>query len=299
MNNKILKYFKNPINIIIFLNNKRLLILPDKIYLKILYKNIFNKKLNLDNPQTFNEKLQWLKLNDRNDIYTTMVDKDEAKRYVKKIIGAKYIIPTLGVYDDYDDINFDELPNQFVIKCTHDSGGLVICKDKRKFDKENSRKKINHCLKKNFYYDFREWPYKNIKPRIIVEKYIEDSNSKLIDYKIQCINGKVDNIFLCIDRDSDEGVKYYYFDKNWNYLNYCNYDNVNLDKLELKKPENFDEMVLVAEKLSNGFPEMRIDLYNVDGKIYFGEITLYTNAGFDTTITEEADEIMGKRLKLN
>lgn len=299
MKNRLVKYLKNPINIIIFLNNKRILILPDKIYLKMLYKNIFSKKLDLNNPQTFNEKLQWLKLNDKKDIYTTMVDKYEAKKYVGDIIGEEYIIPTLGIYNNFDDINFDKLPNQFVIKCTHDSGGLVICKDKSTFDKEKARKKINKCLKKNFYYEFREWPYKNIKPRIIIEKYIEDSNSKLIDYKIQCINGKVDNIFLCVDRNSSDGVKYYYFDKDWNYLNYCNYDNVNLNMYSLKKPENFEKMVLIAEELSKGFSEMRIDFYNVDGKIYFGEITLYTNAGFDTTITEEADKIMGKKLKIN
>ena len=147
-------------------------IVPDKMFLKIKYRIHCGKKLNLKNPQTFNEKLQWLKLYDRKDIYTTMVDKYEAKKYVASVIGEEYIIPTLGVYDKFDEIDFDKLPNQFVMKCTHDSGGIVIVKDKSKFDKEVARKKINKFLKRKFYYTNREWPYKNVKPRIIIEKYM-------------------------------------------------------------------------------------------------------------------------------
>ena len=151
---------------------KLLKLLPDYIFLKIKYKYKFNKKLDLNNPQTFNEKLQWLKLYDRNPEYTKMVDKYEAKKYVANIIGEEYIIPTLGVYDKFEDINFATLPNQFVIKCTHDSGGLIICKDKTKLNIKEARKKINKSLKRNYFYTGREWPYKNIKPRIIIEKYI-------------------------------------------------------------------------------------------------------------------------------
>ena len=171
---KFKKVLKNPLWIIVFLNNRGFHILNDEKYIKLLYKLRCNKKLDLNQPKTFNEKLQWLKLHDRNPQYTKMVDKYEAKKYVASIIGEEYIIPTLGLYDKFDDINFNELPNQFVIKCTHDSGGNIIVKDKKNFSVDDAKKKIEKCLKNNFFYSGREWPYKNVKPRIIIEKYMED-----------------------------------------------------------------------------------------------------------------------------
>ena len=178
---KILKYLKNPKLLLLKLDQNGIVRLKDEEYIKLLYESIFGKKLDLDNPQTFNEKLQWLKLHDRNELYKKLVDKYEVKKYVESIIGKEYIIPTINKYEKFDEIKFDELPNQFVLKCTHDSGGIVICKDKKQLDIDNARKKINKSLKNNFYYMFREWAYKEVRPRIIAEEYMGE---ELNDYKI-------------------------------------------------------------------------------------------------------------------
>ena len=273
--------------------------IPDKIYLFLMYYILVKKRLNINNPNTFNEKLQWLKLNDRKNIYTKMVDKCEAKKYVTDLIGDEYIIPTIGVYNNFNEINFNNLPNQFVIKCTHDSGSTIVCKDKTKFDIKNAKKKISKALKYNYYYSVREWPYKNIKPRIIIESFMDDGvNSQLVDYKLQCFWGKVDNILVCVDRDKETGVKYHYFDTNWKYLKYCPYPGINEKNINISKPKQLDKMIKIAERLSAGIPEVRIDLYIIHGKIYFGEYTFFTNGGFDTTITSDADIILGEKLKL-
>lgn len=282
--------------ILIYLDRKNILRLPDDLYIKILYKKFLHLKLNLKNPKTLNEKLQWLKLYDRKDIYTTMVDKQEVKKFVSNKIGKEYIIPTIGIYEKFDDIDFSKLPEQFVIKCTHDSGSSIICNNKAEFDIKKAKNKINKNLKHNFYYDFREWPYKNIKPRIIVEKYM---GKNLNDYKIQCFNGKIENIFVCVGRGTKKGVRYHYFDKEWNYLDYCPYDDINPKTFQIEKPKKLAEMLKIAEILSEGYPEMRVDLYYIDNKIYFGEITFFTNSGFDTTITQKADRIMGENLEIN
>lgn len=181
----LIKVFKNPKKIIEFAGYKQLLNwIDDKAYLKLMYYLIFDKKLNLNNSKTFNEKLQWLKLYDRNPLYTKLVDKYEVRKYIAQTIGEEYLIPLIGVWDKFDDIDFSTLPNQFVLKCTHDSGGLVICKNKSKLDIEVARKKINKCLRRNYYYSGREWPYKDVKPRIVCEKYmVDESGVELKDYK--------------------------------------------------------------------------------------------------------------------
>lgn len=274
--------------------------IPDRTYLKLRYRATFHKRLDLKNPKSFNEKLNWLKLHDKNPRYIEMVDKYAAKNYVEKIIGEKYIIPTIGVWNRFDDINFDILPMKFVLKTTHDSGGVVIVKDKEKLNKNKVKQKLEKSLQHNFFKWSREWPYSQVKPRIIAEEFIEQSNGELInDYKIQCFNGQVDNIFVCVDRYSESGVKYHYFDCKFKYLPYCPYEGISQDNIDIKKPENFAEMIEISEKLSEGFPEIRVDLYNVDGKIYFGELTLYSMSGFDTTITEEADFLMGNALHID
>ena len=201
----------------LFLDRKNIIRINDELYLKMMYWIRLNKKLNLDNPKGFNEKLQWLKLYDRQEKYTKMVDKYEAKKYVSNIIGEEYIIPTIGIYENFDEINFDELPNKFVMKCTHDSGGIVICRDKKNFDINIAKKKINKCLKTNYYYPGREWPYKNVKPRIIIEKYMEEKNfTQLNDYKFMCFDGKVKCCFVCSERDNkNEGLAVTFFDENW------------------------------------------------------------------------------------
>ena len=202
---KIFNAIKHPEKFILFFSKKGLYkLFSDKFYIKCEYKNAFGKKLNLKNPQTYNEKLQWLKLYDRRPEYTTMVDKVAAKEYVAEKIGKEYIIPSLGVYDKFEDIDFDSLPNQFVIKCAHDSGGLVICKDKSKLDLKEAEKKVKWSQRRKYFYEHREWPYKNVKPRILIEKYmVEDENVDdicLTDYKFFCFNGEPKIMYMSKDR---------------------------------------------------------------------------------------------------
>lgn len=283
-----------------YLANKGLFnLLDDRTYLKLLYWARMGLRLNLDQPKLFNEKLQWLKLNDRKNQYTIMVDKQLSKEYVANIIGSEYIIPTLGIWDSFDEIDFEKLPDQFVLKCVHDSGGLVICTDKEKFDKIAARKKIEYSLKRNYYLQYREWPYKNIKPRIIAEKYmVDESGVELKDYKIQCFNGKADNILVCLGRHSEQGVQYRYFDTDWNFLRCCVWDDETPLNYTLPKPDNLEEMIEIAEKLSTGLKQLRVDLYNINGNIYFGEMTFFSQSGFDTDLTVETDELLGNKLVL-
>lgn len=268
--------------------------LSDKQYLKVRYYLTFKKKLNLKNPQTFNEKLQWLKLYDQKDIYTMMVDKYEVKKYIANTIGQEYVIPTLGIYDKFDDIDFSKLPNEFVIKCTHDSGGLVIVKDKATLNINEAKEKIESSLKNNYYYSGREWPYKNVKPRIIVEELLKVDN--LEDYKLMCFNGECKCSFVCTDRYEQTGLRVTFFDRNWNKLPFSRHYPSSTKKIE--KPSNYDEMVRIAETLSKNIPFVRVDLYNIDGKIYFGELTFYPGSGFEEFEPEEWDYKLGELIKL-
>lgn len=270
----------------------------DRRYLEILYKYKFGKSLNLKNPQTFNEKLQWLKLYDRRPEYTMMVDKYLVKQYVADKIGGEYIIPTLGVWDRFEDIDFDKLPEQFVLKCTHDSGGLVICTDKNKLDKENTRKKINHCLNRNYFLNTREWPYKNVKPRIIAEKYmVDESGFELKDYKFFCFDGEPKAMFIATDRGiAGEETKFDFFDMDFQHLPFIN-GHPNSDK-QIVCPKSFDEMKKLAAILSEGMPQARIDFYDINGHIYFGEITLSHWSGLKQFDPEEWDYTFGGWIKL-
>lgn len=273
--------------------------LSDRKYLELVYEARVGYPLNLDKPETFNQKLQWLKIYSREPKYKRMVDKYDAKEYVKELIGDKYIIPTLGVWDRFEQIDFDLLPNKFVLKCTHDSGGLVICKDKKQLNIDSAKKKINRSLKKNYYWLGREWVYKDLKHRIIAEKYMENADGTDIkDYKLQCFNGHVDNILVCVDRFSSTGVKYHYFDRKWNYIPYCPYEGIDNDNVNVERPKNLDEMIEIAEKLSADLPQLRVDLYEINGKVFFGEMTFYSQSGFDTDITHDADKILGRKLTL-
>lgn len=273
--------------------NKLLNKMKDEAYLKLKYMWKMHKKLNFKNPKTFNEKLQWLKLNDRKDIYTTMVDKYEAKKYVANIIGDEYIIPTIGIYNSFEEINFNKLSNQFVMKCTHDSGGLVICKDKNNFDINSARKKINSSLKNNYYYSGREWPYKNVKPKIIVEKYMGDN---LNDYKIFCFNGVPKYILVCSNRNG--GFKNTdFYDVNWNLMPFTREKHKN-NPNGIPKPKNLKEMLDIAQKLAKDIPFVRVDLYDIKNKIYFGEMTFYPSAGFEGFSPVEWDKKLGDMIKL-
>lgn len=264
----------------------------------MIYKEKIGKNLNLENPQTLNEKIQWLKLNYKNNIYTTMVDKYKVKEYVANIIGSEYIIPTLGVYDNFDEINFDELPNQFVIKCNHDSDSIVICKDKSNLDKNVARKKINKCLKTDFYRNVREWAYKNVDRKIIIEKYIEEKEtSELRDYKFFCFSGKVKYLYVSSGSHTIN-QKLAFFDKKYNYVNIKRTDYSDYEILP-KKPKNFEKMIRLAEKLAENTPLLRVDFYEVNNKVYFGELTVYPGAGLMPFKSEEWDYKLGDLLDLS
>ena len=265
--------------------------LPDKIYLKLMYHCIMQRKLCFKNPQTFNEKLQWLKINDRKKIYTTMVDKIKVKDYIKDVIGSEYIVPTIGVYNSFDEINFSELPSKFVIKCSHDSGGVIIVKDKNNLDIKKAKEKIERHLKTNFYYHGREWPYKNVEPKILIEKYIGDNPN---DYKFMCFNGKVKCSFVCSERH--EELKVTFFDLDWNKMPFERH--YPSSKRQISKPKNYQKMIELSEKISKDLLFARIDFYEIDGKIYFGEITFYPGNGTEEFTPEKYDYLLGSWLNL-
>lgn len=271
--------------------------MSDEQFLKLIFSIVMDYELDLENPLTFNEKLQWLKIHDRKPEYVKMVDKRDAKQFVAEKIGADYIIPTIGVYEKFEDIDFDELPNQFVIKCTHDSGGVIIVKDKKAENLDNVKSKINESLKKNYYYSSREWPYKNIRPRIIIEKLLPELDNDVIDYKFMCFDGKVKIIFTCSERHSEDGLKVTWFTPDWKKLNFTrHYPN---SKKPIAEPKSLKKMIEIAEKLSEGIPFVRIDLYNIDGKIYFGEYTFYPGAGFEEFDPPEWDKKLGDLIDLS
>lgn len=272
--------------------------MPDEIFLKRKYKLKMGKDLDLENPRTFNEKLQWLKLYDRKPEYTQMVDKYEVKKIVAERIGEKYIIPTLGVWELFEDIDFDTLPDQFVLKCTHDSGGLVICRDKSTFDYAVAEKKITRSLKRNYYYAGREWPYKGVVPRIIAEKYMEDDSTKeLRDYKFFCFDGTVKALFVATERQiKGEDVKFDFFDKEFNHLP-LRQGHENAPNIP-EKPKRFDEMKSLASKLSQGLKQVRVDFYEVNGQIFFGELTFFHHGGWTPFEPEEWDYTFGEWIAL-
>lgn len=273
----------------------------DEEYLKIRYKSIFHKELNLVSPQTFNEKLQWLKLYNRKSEYTTMVDKYEVKKYVADKIGEEYIIPTLGVWEKFDDIDFEALPNQFVLKCTHDSGGLVICRNKSKLDMQKAKEKIEHSLKRNYYWSSREWPYKNVRPRIIAEQYMEDgtSPSGLRDYKFFCFNNEVKMLYVSQGLEDHATASISFFDLSGNEMPFRRKDFKPITGV-LELPENFEEMLDKAQKLATAVdaPFVRIDLYSISGETKFSEITFSPCSGMIPFEPEERDGTIGDWIKL-
>lgn len=271
--------------------------LSDKAYLKLRFRILMGKKLNLENPQTFNEKLQWLKLYDRKNEYVKMVDKHLVKAYVAEKIGEEYIIPTLGVWDSFEKIDFDSLPEKFVLKCTHDSGGLVICTDKSTFDKEKAKSKIEKCLKTNYYWHGREWAYKNVQPRIIAEQYMEDTQTgELRDYKFFTFNGECKLLFIASERQSKEETKFDFFDMDFNHLDIRN-GHPNAENTP-QKPQNFELMKELAQKLSKGISHLRVDFYEVDGRVYFGELTFSHWSGMTKFEPEEWDFTLGSWITL-
>ena len=281
-----------------FMWNRLAPILPDDLYLKVRFRQRVGYWPNFRHPRTYNEKLQWLKLNDRHPEYTKLVDKVTAKDYVAARIGANYIIPTLGVWDSIDEIDWDALPNQFVIKVTSDSGGIVVCKDKSQLDKEKAKAKLRHGWGKNYYQYNKEYPYKDVKPRIIAEQYMEDeSGYELKDYKFFCFDGEPKLLFVATDRGKkDEDTKFDFYDIEFNHLPFLNgHPNA---RVAPTKPENYEEMIEIAKKLSRGMCHVRVDLYNVRGKIYFGELTFFHWSGMTPFEPQEWDYRLGELIKL-
>lgn len=272
--------------------------LPDEIYIKIKYYIKFKKTLNLKKPKTFNEKIQWLKLYDRKPEYSTMVDKFEAKKYVADRIGEEFIIPNLGVWEKFDDIDFEELPEQFVLKCTHDSGGLVICRDKSKFDIVASRNKINASLKSNYFYQGREWPYKNIKPRIIAEKYMEeDSSMSLTDYKFYCFDGVPKYLYVSTGLENHATASISFLTLDWKFAPFGRSDFKPFDTIP-SKPTKLHEMLEIAARLSAGNKFLRVDLYQIKNRVYFSELTFSPCGGMMPFNPPEWDEKLGKLINL-
>ena len=272
--------------------------LDDVSYLKRAFKCYMGKELNLDSPKTLNEKLQWLKLYNRKPEYTMMVDKYAVRKYIADTIGEEYLIPLLGVWDNPDDIDFNALPNQFVLKCNHNSGlGMCICKDKSKLDIAKVKAELRKGLKQDYYLTSREWPYKDVPRKIVCEKYMEDCQvHELIDYKFMCFNGAVKCSFTCSERFSESGLKVTFFDKDWNVMPFERH--YPASKNPPTKPINYDKMIQFSEKLSKGIPFIRVDFYEINGKLFFGELTFYPGSGFEEFTPEEWDYRLGDFLKL-
>lgn len=290
------KYLKKPELLLYYLGmNGWFHRMPDETYLKMMYWAHFGKKLNLEDPQNFTEKLQWLKLHDRKPEYADMVDKCEVKNYVADRIGPEHIIPTLGVWDRFEDIDFNSLPDQFVLKCTHDSGGLVIVTDKQKLDIPSARKKLEKSLKRNYFYTGREWPYKNVKPRIIAEQYLSELNG-LRDYKFYCFSGKM-KLLLVVQGRGTPNPTGDHFDENGNPLDLISGSFLR-SACPPELPATFEKMKRIAETLSAGMTHLRVDLYEVDGKIYFGELTFFDGSGFDRLQPEGWEQKLGDMLVL-
>ncbi len=276
-------------------------IFPDKTYLKMRWSLIMKRPLDLDHPRTMNEKLQWLKLNNRYPLLTDLVDKIKVKEVLAPKIGEEHIIPTLKVWRSADEITAEDiaaLPDKFVIKTNHSGGnnGVVICRDKTKLDLEDVRRKMKESMRSSLYLKQREWPYKNVERRIFAETYLADD---IVDYKFYCFNGEVDCVLMCLDRQSEGKTRFYFFDKDWNLLRYNKAGREAPEGFTLPRPKNLEKMFELAGELSKGFPFVRVDLYNIDGKIYFGELTFYPDAGMDPNRLPEYDIYFGDKIDLS
>lgn len=296
--NELAKLIKNPY--VVFRLPKlqqRMRLLPDAVYLKLVYRARIGRPLNLNSPKSFNEKLQWLKLYDRNPLYTKLVDKAEVKPWVAERIGWEHVVPTLGVWDSFDDIDFGALPERFVLKCTHDSGGLAICRDLSTFDMAAARRKIERSLANNYFWSGREWPYKDVRPRIIAEEYLDPAGEQvgLTDYKVMCFGGQARCEFTCTGR-ADGNLHVDFFDTEWNHMPFTrHYPNADVPP---EAPERLKDMVAMAERLSEGMPFVRVDFYEVAGQYYFGEMTFYPGSGMEEFDPERWDEELGSWIEL-
>lgn len=296
---KIIKIIKNPQRLLIYILNKNFFrFVPDELYLKLKYRLCIGRKLNLDSPSSFNEKLQWLKLYNRCPQYSNLVDKYLVRDYVANIIGSCYLIPIIGTWCKFEDIDFNALPEQFVLKPNHTSGNVFICKDKNNMNYDSLNREVKKWLKRKYYWIHREWPYKHIKPRIICEKYLADElNDDLKDYKFMCFNGKVKCCFVCSNRSSSTGLNIDIYDTDWNKMSFERVGHPNSQEL-IERPINYKKMIELSEKLSEDIPFIRVDFYEVNEKIYFGELTFFPGAGFEEFTPESYDYLLGSWIKL-
>ena len=270
--------------------------MSDKVFLNLTFFVHFGRFINWGKPITFNEKLQWLKIYDRNPEYVKMVDKCDVKKYVAEIIGEEFVIPTIGVWEKVDEIPFESLPNQYVLKCTHDSGSVCVCKDSSEFDIIYAKKKLVKGLRRNLFYWGREWPYKNVKPRIVAETYMKGENDDLMDYKLMCFNGKVKCSFVCSERFTSDDLKVTFFDRDWNLMPFTRQHP--FSERPIQQPASYLKMVEMAEKLSHGIPFVRIDFYEIYGHPFFGEMTFFPGNGFEKFEPEEWDYKLGEWLNI-
>ena len=267
-----------------------------KRYFVKKFKKAMGKDMDIQNPVTYSEKIQWLKLYDDNKLRTSLTDKVSVREWIKEKIGEEYLIPIIGVYSSFDEIDFERLPERFVIKTNHSSGWNIIVKDKSQFDKKSAKKKINRLLSLNYaFWNEYELHYSDIVPQIIIEHYLEDSNGQLNDYKFLCFQNVCEYVWMDFDRMTNHKRNVY--DMNWvlqpwSQFTYGNYMG------EVNKPQNFEEMVHIANILCQGFKHVRVDLYNVDGKIYFGEMTFTNGSGFEGIYPEKYEYELGKKIVL-
>jgi hypothetical protein len=272
-------------------------LISDELYIKLRFRERMGYWPNLKSPGTFNEKLQWLKLHDRKPEYARRVDKFAVREFIIETIGEDYLIPFLGVWENFDEIDFKILPDQFVLKCTHNSGGNIFCKDKDNFNVANARKKMNRWLKCNYFYGSREWQYKNIKPRIIAEKYmVDESGEELKDYKVFCFNGIPKLLFVATDRNIDQ-TKFDFYDTGFNHLQLVQHYPNNENRI-IQRPAGLDEMLELSTKLSKNLIHCRVDFYDINGKVYFGELTFYHFSGMEKFEPENWDTTLGSWIEL-
>ncbi len=300
MPSKFKTFLNNPLYFITSPASKGMLDwVPDSLYLRVLYRATIKKSCNLKHPKGYNEKLQWLKLNDRKPEYSTMVDKYEVRRLIADTLGEEYLIPCIGLYENTEEIDFKKLPDQFVLKCTHDSGSVEICTDKKKFDFMAAKERLKNAMKKNYYRTYREWPYKNVKPRIIAEQYmVDESGDDLKDYKIMCFNGTA-KIIETHENRFTKGKQHTqtFYDRDWNKLSIIQEGLPTVEE-ERQKPKQMNQMIEFSERLASEMYHARVDWYLINGKIYFGEITFYDGSGFEAFQREEDDYFLGNLIQL-